>query len=84
MALIMFIVSCIWISWILFFTQISETNRHFLSAKIHLVQLVINLILELPLAMMVSFLGTDIGIVQLGAIEILQYCRLSVLVRDKG
>ncbi len=30
------------------------------------------------------FLGTDIGIVQLGAIEILQYCRLSVLVRDKG
>ncbi len=41
--------------------------------------------LESPLAMIVSILGTDIGIIQLlGAIAILQYCCLFVLVGAKG
>lgn len=61
-------------------------KQRFLSVKIHLVQLGINLqILELPFAMVVvSILGTDIGIAQLGAVKILQYCCLFVLVGAKG
>ncbi len=69
---------------ILFYTN-NGNKQHFLSVKIHLVQLEINLqILELPLAMVVSILETDIGIAQLGAVKILQHCCLFVLVGAKG
>ena len=40
--------------------------------------------LELPLAMTVPCLGTNIGIIPLGAIAILHYCCLFVLVSAKG
>jgi hypothetical protein len=40
--------------------------------------------LESPLAMIVPCLGMDIGIIQPGAIAILQYCCLFVLFRSKG
>jgi hypothetical protein len=84
MALVMFILSCIWILWVLFFHKWQKQTLFFVRKDSFNSIGDASLNLELPLAMVVSTLGIYICIIQLGAIEILQYCCLFVLVCAKG